>query len=538
MIRRSFIRGLIAGAGASLIDPNILQAAPAAQPAPAATPKKVVIGGAGITGLCCGYELMKAGIDVTILEASGRYGGHVLTGSDGLSDGLYADFGADHITRPGYERFFACAEEFHIPAIPYPNAEGSPVPQNDNDLRRIGGQFYTNRMLAHPATLASLGFNSREVQFLSKHPWYELQGFYLEPYVAKIADPYQPFAAGLDDLDRISLTAIYKKEGASQAAIDYLGDEHTSALYWIWRLAAMKSRGIPLSEGEVFRLRGGNEQLPIAFARRLGSRVRLAHPITAIEHNDDGVTVHYREYGYQEDKTITADYFVNCISLTVFRSIPVTPPLSAAKQYIVDNLTYTSHPFYVFEASSKFWLDDGLKSINMEFDHPDIDSIWEVPSEVETTRVLLKANGPGGLSPPFAGSIPASGTRSCRRSPATGRRTSSPPVVRWSRSRWARCTSSGRRFSSRKDASVSPEPMPTCSAAAWNPVFARHNESPGRSVRHEEGWDQRLACRSHRRYPRFLHGIFLLCRPVRSCRPEQNCGPHRYNHGPREGQLV
>jgi monoamine oxidase len=192
---------------------------------------------------------------------------------------------------------------------------------------------------------------------------------------------------------------IYRKAGASAAAIQYLGDEHTSALYWIWRLAAMKARGIPLSEGEVFRLKGGNEQLPIAFARRLGSRVRLAHPITAVEQSDAGVTIHYRAYGLPENRTLQADYFVNCISLAVFRNIPVTPALSEAKQYVVDNLTYTSHPFYVFEASSRFWLDDGLKSINMEFGHPDIDSIWEVPSEVHTTRVILKAYGPGGLSP-------------------------------------------------------------------------------------------------------------------------------------------
>ncbi|MGN6246880.1 MAG: FAD-dependent oxidoreductase, partial [Ginsengibacter sp.] len=57
------------------------------------------------------------------------------------------------------------------------------------------------------------------------------------------------------------------------------------------------------------------------------------------------------------------------------------------------------HPFYVFEASSKFWLDDGFKSINMSFEHPDISSIWQEPNEIETTRVILKAYGPGGLSP-------------------------------------------------------------------------------------------------------------------------------------------
>ncbi len=401
MIRRTFLKSLVASAGASLIDSGMktANAIPKIEPAAHAQTKRVVIGGAGITGLCCGYELMKAGIDVTILEAAGRYSGHVFTGSDGLSDGLYADFGADHITKPGYEQLFAYAKQFNISVVPYPNAEGSWLPYNNDDLRMIGGKFYTNKMLADPETLSGLGFNSREVQFLSKNPWYEFDGFYLQSYVDKIKDPYEPFGAGLADLDQVPLTEIYKKDGASQAAIDYLGGKHTSALYSIWRMAAMESRGIPPSEGEIFRLKGGNEQLPIAFAKRLGSRVKLAHPITAIQQSDKEVAVSYREYGYDQEKTLNADFFVNCISLTMFRNIPVTPTLSPAKQYVVDNLTYTSHPFYVFEASSKFWLNDGLKSINMEFDHPDIYSIWEVPSETETTRTILKANGPGGLSP-------------------------------------------------------------------------------------------------------------------------------------------
>ncbi|MGH8316485.1 MAG: flavin monoamine oxidase family protein [Steroidobacteraceae bacterium] len=401
MIRRTFLKTLIAGAGASVVDSGIRAADAVAKAAPARHPRrgKVVIGGAGISGLCCGYELMRAGFDVTILEASGRYGGHVFTGSDGLSDGLYADFGADHITRPGYERLLEYAEEFGIPVVPYPNAEGAWLPYNDGDLRMIGGKFYTNRMLADPKTLTGLGFNSREVGFLSTHPWYELENLYLRSYVDEIKNPNHPFGLGLDDLDKIPVTEIYKKEGASQAAIAQLGQDTTSALYRIWRLAAEKSRRIPPSQGEMFRLKGGNEQLPIAFARRLGARVKLAHPITAIRQSGEGVRVSYREYGYDEDKTVDADFFVNCISLTVFRNIPVAPPLSAAKQYVLDNLIYTSHPFYVFEASSRFWLDDGFKSINMDFEHPEISSIWEVPTEVETTRVILKAYGPGGLSP-------------------------------------------------------------------------------------------------------------------------------------------
>ncbi len=333
------------------------------------------------------------------LEANGRYGGHVFTGRDGLSDGLYADFGADHITKPGYEYFFKYAEEFGLPVLPYPNAEGSPSPKDENSLKMIDGKFYTGEMLADPAVLRTFGFHSDEIKVMSSQGWWALKGLYLDSYLGKFTDPYQPFGVGYDQLDNVPIADIYKKKGASQAALRYLGGRHTSALYELWRLTVMKSRDIPLWEGVTHRLKGGNQELPNAFARRLGSRVKLKHSVTAVKQDSDGVTVTYNRYDYDQDEQLAADYLVNCISLPVFRNIPVTPSLSPEKQYVLNNLAYTSHPFYVFEASSKFWLKDGFKSINMEFDHPDISSIWQEYNEVDTERVILKAYGPGGLSP-------------------------------------------------------------------------------------------------------------------------------------------
>lgn len=39
-------------------------------------PKRVIVAGGGIGGLCCAYDLMKGGHDVILLEASGRTGAH------------------------------------------------------------------------------------------------------------------------------------------------------------------------------------------------------------------------------------------------------------------------------------------------------------------------------------------------------------------------------------------------------------------------------------------------------------------------------
>ena len=398
--RREFIRNsILAGAGLSLTVPEILQARPR-QISPVEkdlfiqkniSARKIIVAGAGISGLCCAYELMKAGHEVIVLEASGRHGGHVFTGRDGFSDGLYADYGADHITQPGYEKFFEYSKEFNLTVLPYR--------QGNDGLTMIKGRFYSEDQLRDPSLLKNFGFNQKEIQLLSQNPWWSLESFYLQPYISKFTDPFQPFGVGLDDLDNISINDLYKKLGASDMALGWLGGKNTSALYKVWRFAIMGFRGIPLSEGNVFRLKGGNQEMTNAFAKKLGSRLKLGSPILSINQSPGSVSITYKEYGYEEIKQMTADFLVNAISLPVFKKIPVSPALSPEKQFVVDNLAYTSHPHYVFEASSKFWLEDGLKSINLEFDDPDIQATWQTADEVETERVIVVAYGPSGLSP-------------------------------------------------------------------------------------------------------------------------------------------
>lgn len=387
--RREFIKATVAAGVGSAMIPGTAFAVNDSPDRPTLPQKNksVIVAGGGIAGLCCAYELMRRGFYVVVLEASGRHGGHVFTARDGLSDGLYADYGAEHITKPGYERYWEYTREFDLEVLPYPRRK--------NLLRRIDGKFYTEEMLSDPTVLKKFGFNEKEVKFLSDNPWGEFQSLFVAPYLDKFKDEYQPFGVGYDKWDTMPIIDIYRKEGASAAALDRLGGNHTSALFELWRTAILKLRGVPLFPLEVFRLKGGNQQLPNAFAKRLGDRVKLNCPITAIKHGAGGVSVTYNEFG--EQKEMSADFLANCIPLPAFRSIPLTPALPAEKQFAVDHLVYDSYSRFVFQARSKFWENDKV-SINMELDHPDIGSIWQVASEVDTHRVALMATGPGGVS--------------------------------------------------------------------------------------------------------------------------------------------
>ena len=192
--RRTFLKYTMMGTG---IIPVLGQVPESINRPLASARKKIIVAGAGITGLCCAYELMKNGHEVVVLEATGRYGGHVFTGRDGLSDGLYADFGADHITKPGYEKLFDYVSEFNLTALPYPHAEGSEAAPNRNGLRMINGKFYSDEQMADASVLRQFGYNDKEVKFLEKNKWYALGHMYLKPYLGKIKDPDKPFGVGV-----------------------------------------------------------------------------------------------------------------------------------------------------------------------------------------------------------------------------------------------------------------------------------------------------------------------------------------------------
>ena len=118
--RREFIkRSILLSLGASYIiscdDNDMIESInePDASDESDSNNKKVIIIGAGISGLVAGYDLTIAGYDVTILEARDRIGGRVLTIRSPFSNNHYVEGGAARI-KPSHNLTIAYANHFNL----------------------------------------------------------------------------------------------------------------------------------------------------------------------------------------------------------------------------------------------------------------------------------------------------------------------------------------------------------------------------------------------------------------------------------------
>jgi len=150
--RREFIRrSLILSAGASLIiscedNENIPSNPISSSPGMLSSngnAKKIIVIGAGMSGLVAAYELVRVGHDVTILEARDRIGGRVLTIRSPFSNKHFAEGGAARI-KPSHNLTLGYANHFNLNLDPFYATSGDYVNMSNGNREIISNNTYLN----------------------------------------------------------------------------------------------------------------------------------------------------------------------------------------------------------------------------------------------------------------------------------------------------------------------------------------------------------------------------------------------------------
>lgn len=250
---------------------------------------KIIIVGAGLSGLVSGMQMQEAGHEVVVLEARNRVGGRVLTIREGFEDGQFADVGAE-ILYEGQANILELCNRFDIEVTPK-GTLGAELPK----------LLFGDRMLAS----AEVG---RAFEELGK---------------AHEQSPPVPFE---------TLAAWARRCRLSSAPYAFL--EALIQIQPSIPLRFVDAFTLHLGPEVYMQMAGGNDQLPHRIAE--GLDVRLEQPVRTIGWSSSGVTVE------TDTETVRGDIAVIAVPGPLTTELGWDPPLPADKVGALASLRYGS----------------------------------------------------------------------------------------------------------------------------------------------------------------------------------------------------
>jgi monoamine oxidase len=360
--------------------------------------KKVVILGAGITGLVAAYELRKAGFSCTVLEARARPGGRAWSVRNGtkveFTDGTVQQctWEPGHYLNAGPARI----PSIHTHYLGYARALGVPMEVLVNSTR--------SALMQSDDVNGGKPVEQRQVI-------YDTRG-YIAELLAKAIDQHT-----LDDPltgeDAQRMLELLRNFGALNERYAYTGTERAGYLVNPGAASeeARLQRPLPLhdllaanfavgsnSSGEfsedvlrwqptMFQPAGGMDRLPYAFARALGSIVRFEVPVQEIRKTADGVRIVYTKAG--RTAALEADYCICTLPLSIMRLLKTD--FSPAHNQAFSSVPMGSLYKIAWE-SPRFWESDAHIYGGMSFlKGKEINLVWYPTGGFFTPKGVLVA---------------------------------------------------------------------------------------------------------------------------------------------------
>lgn len=362
LTRRSFLQRLGLVSGSSLVfgtmDAWALMGEPAG-PRPDLPPTtrnaRVLVLGAGISGMTAAWELVQLGYDVRVLEARDRVGGlnHTIrrgteeTDLDGVKqvagfdEGLYFNSGPwripnSHTGLLGYCKELGVALEIF-------------VNEHDNGVLFYEGEQY--------GALSGRKMRLREIKA-------DMRGHTAELLAKAVDQRALDLPVNGEDVDK--LVAYLVGEGYLTAA-DHVyaanrargeGDPHDlAALLRSGLTSRIRSVDQPgLMRAPMFQPVGGMDRIPMAFARALGDRITLDAEVRSVRQSESGVRVVYRDTVSGREAELAGDYVIAALPFSILKKLPID--LSPEMATAVAGVTQSQSSKIGLQMKRRFWEED------------------------------------------------------------------------------------------------------------------------------------------------------------------------------------
>ena len=335
--------------------------------------KTVTVIGAGLAGLSAACDLHRAGSRVIVLEACNRVGGRVYSIRK-FARGQVAEAGGEYIDAH-HTRMIALAKQFNIKLGPsgswqaqsgdWACFDGKAGPVSDKE---VWGFDLAESLERGWAAMAEL----------SKNIWDPYQ-----PQLAREAERLDSQSAA-DWIRSLDIHPIAKKDFITYIRSEYTCEPERLSLLDLCRNAKMYYSTTERKPSS--RVISGNDLIPRALAETLPD-VRLNAVVKSIRASPDEVAVTYQ----QADSYVTVNsaFVVLAIPLTTARLIEFNPPLPAAHERMVNEISYGAVTKVMIQYRKRFWNEIGWNG-RIGSDLP-IGYAWHATSHIESEDGILTA---------------------------------------------------------------------------------------------------------------------------------------------------
>ncbi|MGH9957313.1 MAG: flavin monoamine oxidase family protein, partial [Pyrinomonadaceae bacterium] len=202
-----------------------------------------------------------------------------------------------------------------------------------------------------------------------------------------VADPNWP-PETLKKYDQMNRSDFWRSRGASSEAIALLSfggiDDRVETRS---ALVMLRNQALNQELERYYKIRGGNDLLPRAFALQLSEKIHYAAQVIRIEQDPLGVKTIFLKGGARH--TLAGDNLICAVPFSVQKDIEVAPAFTVNKQTAIEQLPYLSESKIFLQTKKRFWVNEGQSGFATT-DLP-ISQVWDVTYKQPGTRGILQA---------------------------------------------------------------------------------------------------------------------------------------------------